>query len=97
MSPPRRRSSRQSRTMVKRPRPQQWHLIFTGAGLLAAVVVAVSVSQLPPIAETIEPTTLQDLRPQANRHVDARGFAAGVDSRLDSVLAELGIVPSWIA
>ncbi len=83
--------------MVKRPRPQQWHLIFTGAGLLAAVVVAVSVSQLPPIAETIEPTSLQNLRPQANRPVDAQSFAAGVDSGLDSVLAELGIVPSWIA
>ncbi len=83
--------------MVKRPRPQQWHLIFTGAGLLAAVVVAVSVSHLPTLVETIEPTSLRNLRPPANRHVDARSFAAGVDARLDSVLAELGILPAWIA
>lgn len=82
--------------MVKRQRPPQWHLIFTGVGLFAAVVVAVTVSHLPPIPDAGGPARLQNLRPPANLLVDADSFAEGINARLDSVLAELGIAPSWI-
>ena len=51
MSLSRRRSGRRSPVMVKRPRPPQWHLLFTGIGLLAAVVVAVYVGWDAPAGE----------------------------------------------
>jgi|APSaa5957512622_1039677.scaffolds.fasta_scaffold43695_2 hypothetical protein len=82
--------------MVKRRRPPQWHLIFTGAGLFAAVAVAVFVSHLPPPPEADWPTALHNLRPAADIQIDAGSFADAVTSRLDSVLAELGIAHSWI-
>jgi hypothetical protein len=83
--------------MVKRQRPPQWHLIFTGIGLFAAVVVAVTISHLPPQTTVAgDPARLQNLRPPANLQVDADTFADGINARLDSVLAELGIAPAWI-
>ncbi|MFP6644241.1 MAG: hypothetical protein VCF24_11915, partial [Candidatus Latescibacterota bacterium] len=76
MSPSRRRSGRRSPAMVKRPRPPQWHLLFTGIGLLAAVVVAVYVGGDAPTGE--EPTRLHNLRPSSRIHADAGSFADSI-------------------
>ena len=94
MSPSRRRSGRRSPVMVKRPRPPQWHLLFTGIGLLAAVVVAVYVGGDAPTGE--EPTRLHNLRPSSRIHADAGSFADSIVAGLDTVLFEIGISPSWI-
>lgn len=80
--------------MVKRRRPPQWHLLFTGGGLLAAVVVAVCGVPTAPIDD--EPVRLHNLPPPSRVHADAGSFADDILSRLDSVLFEIGISPSWI-
>lgn len=80
--------------MVKQSRPPQWHLIFTGVGLFAAVVVAVFVSRLPPAPESDEP--LRSLQPPANIHRDAGAFANSIVAQLDTVFSQIGIAPSWV-
>ncbi len=82
--------------MVKRRRPSQWHLGFTGIGLMAAVAVAIFVSHLPPRPPAVEPTRLHNLRPPTRAHADAGSFADGIVVGLDSVLSEIAIAPTWI-
>ena len=83
--------------MVKRRRPPQWHLLFTGCGLLAAMVVAVSVSDLPSLPATEEPTRLHNLqRPHSDLPMDAASLTRTVAARLDSVLSDLGIPTSAV-
>ncbi|HJP31394.1 MAG: divergent polysaccharide deacetylase family protein [Candidatus Latescibacteria bacterium] len=82
--------------MVKKRRPPQWHLVFTGTGLLAAVIVAVFVSQLPPPPTADEPTELRNLAPPSRIQADAGSFGDSLVARLDTVLFELGISPSWV-
>jgi hypothetical protein len=78
--------------MVKRSRPPQWHLLFTGGGLLAAVGVALYVSHVPVSPGPAAP-------PVASRRLplSAAAFADTVIARGDSALAELGLLPAWIA
>jgi hypothetical protein len=82
--------------MVKRRRPPQWHLLFTGVGLLAAMVVAVYVGGVPTAPIDDGPVRLHNLPPPSRIHADAGSFADDILSRLDSVLFEIGISPSWI-
>lgn len=78
--------------MVKRRRPPQWHLLFTAGGLLAAMVVAVSVSDLPSLPAAEEPTRLHNLlQPRSELPMDAASLTHAVATHLDSVLSDLGI------
>ena len=74
--------------MVKRPRPPQWHLLFTGIGLLAAVIVGVYVGGDAPTGE--EPTRLHNLRPSSRIHTDAGSFADITDE--DQAFRAIGAV-----
>lgn len=80
--------------MVKRSHPPQWHLIFTGIGLFAAVVVAVFVARLPPSPVSEKP--LRNLRPPPNIHRDAGAFADAIVAGLDTVFSQIAIAPSWV-
>lgn len=82
--------------MVKRQRPPQWHLLFTAGGLLAAVVVAISVSDLPSLPASDKPTKLNNLRRPAAAP-DAASLRRIVATQVDSVLSDLGISPRAVS
>ena len=65
-------------------------------GLLAAMVVAVYVGGVPTAPIDDGPVRLHNLPPPSRIHADAGSFADDILSRLDSVLFEIGISPSWI-
>ena len=76
--------------MVKRSRPQ-WHLLFTAGGLLAVVAAALYVDQRPPPETVRSADPPPVLRPQT-----ARAFADSVLAQRDSILADVGLLSTWV-